>query len=60
MAETAEPPAPGTDSALIAAGFASVTPLLAVCELPGEELAWLPTGIEGSGLPPASRAERLS
>jgi 5'/3'-nucleotidase len=47
MAETAEPPAPGTDSALLAAGYASVTPLHAVCELPGEDLAWLPTGIEG-------------
>jgi 5'-nucleotidase len=52
MTENAEPPAPGTDSALLAAGYSSVTPLLAVCELPGEELAWLPTDTEGLDLAP--------
>lgn len=41
MAESGAPPAPGSDSALLAAGYASVTVLRPICELPGQELPWL-------------------
>lgn len=41
MADATEQPGPGTDSALLAAGYASVTAVLPVCELPGEDLSWL-------------------
>jgi len=40
--ENADQPVPGTDSALLAAGYASVTPLLTVTEAGDERLAWLP------------------
>jgi 5'-nucleotidase len=33
-------PEPGSDSAVLAAGFASVTPLHAVCEAPADGLRW--------------------
>jgi 5'-nucleotidase len=37
---SADPPKPGTDSAVLSAGFASVTPLRAICELPSVVLPW--------------------
>jgi 5'-nucleotidase len=40
MAETGVPPAPGTDSALLAAGYATVTALRPVCEATTEGLPW--------------------
>lgn len=40
MAETGEQPAPGTDSALLAAGYAAVTALRPVCEMPLADLPW--------------------
>lgn len=45
MTDIAEPPARGTDSALLTAGYASVTPVRAVCELPGEDVPWLPSAL---------------
>jgi 5'-nucleotidase len=35
-------PEPGSDSAALAAGYASVTPLRSVCEVAPEGLPWLP------------------
>ena len=40
MAETGQQPEAGSDSALLAAGFASVTPLQPVCEAPQSWLPW--------------------
>lgn len=40
MAETGERPAPGTDSALLAAGYATVTALRPVCEVRPDGLPW--------------------
>lgn len=40
LAETGVPPAPGTDSALLAAGYASVTPLQPICEVTSVGLPW--------------------
>jgi 5'-nucleotidase len=42
MAEAAERPRPGTDSALIAAGYVTVTPLRPICEATGVGLPWPP------------------
>jgi len=41
MAEAGEQPDSGTDSAALAAGYASLTALRAVCEAPGEDLSAL-------------------
>jgi len=41
MAEAGERPAGGSDSAALAAGYASLTALRAVCEAPGEDLSAL-------------------
>lgn len=43
MAQPGERPEPGTDSALLAAGYAAVTPLRPVCEAPSVPLRW-PSG----------------
>jgi 5'-nucleotidase len=40
MAETGQQPAPGTDSALLAAGYAAVTALRPVCEATSAGLPW--------------------
>jgi 5'-nucleotidase len=40
MAETGQQPAPGTDSALLAAGYAAVTALQPVCEAASVGLPW--------------------
>jgi 5'-nucleotidase len=37
---TLDEPEPGSDSAVLAAGYASVTPVRAVCELPSDGLPW--------------------
>lgn len=44
MAENAEQPAPGTDSALIAAGHVTVTAVRPVCEVWDAGLPWPPAG----------------
>lgn len=44
MSDVTERPRPGTDSALLAAGYATVTLVLPLCELHGEDLSWLPEG----------------
>ena len=40
MAETGKQPAPGTDSALLAADYATVTALRPVCALTSADLPW--------------------
>ena len=40
MAETGKQPAPGTDSALLAAGYATVTALRPVCAVTSADLPW--------------------
>lgn len=40
MAETGQTPEPGTDEALLAAGYAAVTTIRPVCELPPSPLPW--------------------
>ncbi len=40
LTETGVPPAPGTDSALLAAGYASVTPLQPIYEVTSVGLPW--------------------
>jgi 5'-nucleotidase len=35
-----DPPEPGTDSAVLSSGYASITPLHAICELPSVVLPW--------------------
>ena len=52
MAEREARPAPGTDSALLAAGYAAVTALRPVCEAPSVDLPW-PAGQRGD--PSAAR-----
>ena len=42
MAGAPGEPEPGSDSAVLAAGYASVTPLHGVCEAPAESLPWPP------------------
>jgi 5'-nucleotidase len=42
MTDSEHEPEPGTDSAMLAAGFASVTPLHGVCEAPVAGLPWPP------------------
>jgi 5'-nucleotidase len=45
VSEASEQPGSGTDSAALAAGYASLTALRAVCEAPGEELTGLLGGL---------------
>lgn len=40
MAETGQAPEPGTDEALLAAGYAAVTTLRPVCEVPSAPMSW--------------------
>jgi 5'-nucleotidase len=40
VTDTPSEPEPGTDSAALAAGYASLTPLRAICELPPDGLPW--------------------
>ena len=40
MAGTGKQPAPGTDSALLAAGYATVTALRPVCAVTSADLPW--------------------